>query len=693
MGNNEDYLDSLLRAAMEPVQKDIVPENSELSDLEKTDASEAQDEVKEPEISETQDEVKEPDVSEMQDILKEQERSEAQSTLEESDVSDEQETSIEQIQTEEQSLQAEPFAKNQGGVEQVAETQSEEEENPTEQTAGTQDEAEQNRAEQATEPRSEAVQDVTENADNNIKDEIPDDDPNKAMSADEIAKMFAEMERDMEMIRDNDAQISLTEEENKSNEENDLPEEEKEIPDLMAAGEMEIDLNAVDNMDNIDAILGLKETVPKGNEKGNPEGQNLNDLLDFMGDDDGELAEINELLKKSDNNELVDDDEMLAMLEGYSDSIEKAQKSDPSAESAKAGDSEKEEQEEKPKKKRWGRKKKKKEENGEQPEEAGGTGTEGENNEEIKEKKEGFFGKLLRALTEEVEEESPEEDGQEQDLLKEKKKDKKAKKKKGKKNSESDEGNLEEGDPGDAGNGKGKKKKKPKKEKKAKKEKAPVIEEPGKKLPKKMVIRIFVLCFSFMAAILLIIFLLPGLVQLSSARKNFYAGNYDEAYQELIGQNLNKSDEILLQKAEILAQLERKADSYKAYKQAGAEAEALNALLEGMAFYRKNEGKCEELGISDDADEAYRKLVLTLESDYSIKEEQALEVIALDSIDYTYEIYRLVGKTTEAGTGNDDQSQEDDQSTDDQPEDVKQESAEESGQEETLEDPLDAEVE
>ena len=94
--------------------------------------------------------------------------------------------------------------------------------------------------------------------------------------------------------------------------------------------EMEFDL---DSMDDIDELLGLKEmpedykedrkdgasdqiaeNTDSGKndleetdfEKPDLENQDLADLLDLLGGDNDDLAEINDILKKSDNNEIVD---------------------------------------------------------------------------------------------------------------------------------------------------------------------------------------------------------------------------------------------------------------------------------------------------------------------------------------------------------------------------------------------------
>ncbi|MBQ8189793.1 MAG: hypothetical protein IJZ44_08455, partial [Lachnospiraceae bacterium] len=270
---------------------------------------------------------------------------------------------------------------------------------------------------------------------------------------------------------------------------------------------------------------------------------------------------------------------------------------------------------------------------------------------EKKPKEKGFFGKLFEALTEEVEDEEElleaaiESEGLPMDkkAKNKKKKDKKNKKEKAK--AASNDEILEEMDEEDAANAKSKKKGgkggKPKKPKKPKKEKEPVVEEPGKKLPKKMIIRIFVLCFSLLAVLILVTVLLPHLMQMSNARKAFYQGKYEEAYQGLAGQDLNESDQILLEKSEILLQLERKTDAYLTYSAVDQKAEAINALFEGVAYYWEQEAKFAEYGILDEANAAYARILILLQDEYQIKEETAKEIIAMDSIEYTYTIRKI----------------------------------------------------
>ena len=397
------------------------------------------------------------------------------------------------------------------------------------------------------------------------------------------------------------------------------------------AGEEETGENLQQQIDNAMMDSSLSEEVEidlNGTE-------DFGNLLDGFGDDE-ELAEINELLKKSQNNEFVDEDnDMLALLESTADegAAETLKESANKSESDKSG-------EEAPKKKKWGRKKKAEKADKDQPE-----GADTEN----KKASTGFFGKLFAALTEEEEEpeelipsdeEGKAEEGTEQPSSK--KKNKKAKKKKGKKGAETNEEILEEMDAEDAAAKKGKKKK-PKKEKKPKKVKPEVIEEKGKKIPRKMIVRIFVLCFSIMIVIILPTMFLPQMFQKSEARSDFYEGNYQAAYEGLVGYDLSGSDEIILRKSELLSQLERKARSYEAYMLAGENEKALNALMEGVAYYQDNLTEITTLGIQDDALVPYGKLLALLQSEYSLGEAEVQEIIAMEKLDYTYRIKELAG--------------------------------------------------
>ncbi len=419
---------------------------------------------------------------------------------------------------------------------------------------------------------------------------------------------------------------------------------------------------------------------------------------DGLTGEDDEMAEINELLSQSDSGSMLDDD-MLALLENTSESEEPVQsfqtesaigeatdeidifamdgiddEEGESQDTSPAESSEEPPMEEQPVKKKekkgwFGKGKKKKAQDNKEPEKTEGedelSGIEltedglldiaaineaGEISEkdEIREKeskKGGFFSGLLEFLTEEEEEEEEEP--------------KKEKKKKGKKKAKSGNGPVSEEnevllDEMEEEDKKNKKKKKPKKAKKQPKEKKPEepAKEDGKKLPRKMVIRIFVMCFSVMILLIIPALLLPEVFSLKDARKAYYNEDYKTAYENLVGKKLNASDSLLLEKATILMRLQRKYDSFVNYHKMGRETEALNALLEGCGLYIQLQAEAERQGISQELDEIHQDILDNLEYMYGVTPDQAGVLISIaDDAVYTEEVERIAGNGEEITGG------------------------------------------
>lgn len=261
------------------------------------------------------------------------------------------------------------------------------------------------------------------------------------------------------------------------------------------------------------------------------------------------------------------------------------------------------------------------------------------------EEKKGFFAKMLDVLTEEI----PEEEQQEKET-------KKKKGKKGKKkpvtDADDNEGILEELD-AEEDTGKKKKKagkeKKPKKDKKKKQAKAPKeadvadIIQDTKKLPMKMVVRIFALCCSIMALILLINHFVPKFWSLADARNAFYKQDYETTYQEMKGKELSKADSRLYEKAKVILQLDRKVTAYENYKQMNLPVEALDSLLSGYLLWQQLEEKIAEYDAVSETDEIKLEIVNALFTDYQISEEEAAEINALDNYEYTLKLEEITG--------------------------------------------------
>ena len=242
----------------------------------------------------------------------------------------------------------------------------------------------------------------------------------------------------------------------------------------------------------------------------------------------------------------------------------------------------------------------------------------------------GFFAKIWDILTEEV----PEEEEKEEKNKKEKKT-QKAKKNSKKAVTDADAGK------------KGKKAKKAKKEKKQKK---PLDEESlidmvqdSKKLPMKMVYRIFALCCSIMLLILLVNQFIPKLWSLADARNAFYKRDYETTYQEMSGKKLSESDQRLYEKSKMILQLNHKFEAYGNYKKMNMPVEALDSLLSGFLLWQNLADEIVEYDAVSETEEIKNQIVDTLSSEYQISEQDAEEINALTDYDYTLKLEEVTG--------------------------------------------------
>ena len=575
-------------------------------------------------------------------------------------------------------------------------------------------------AEQAEE--SEAMEEPGEMSDTPVSD-----DPSKALSADEIAALFAQADIDMETGENLSGEnVSETEQEVDETEdvsiddmlaqmEGDVSESQEEqlkpefdLEDV--SEEIEIDM---DNPEEIELLLGLgerpdwlthkAETEPEDEMKELEEVeiedeqvmQSPEEILAAMSDENSDLQEINSLLNKLDNNELVGEGIEESVLVDFAETDDETEE-DPWLDELLGNiEGKKKEKKKKSKKKfSWFGKKKEdnvqaetseseitenvteqeseevteilqnfSEDNAEIPFDLFAATEEEESEEELDlialveadnvKKSEngkksgegkGFFAKIWDILTEEV----PEEEEKEEKNKKEKKT-QKAKKnsKKAVTDADDNEGILEELDAEEDAGKKGKKAKKAKKEKKQKK---PLDEESlidmvqdSKKLPMKMVYRIFALCCSIMLLILLVNQFIPKLWSLADARNAFYKRDYETTYQEMSGKKLSESDQRLYEKSKMILQLNHKFEAYGNYKKMNMPVEALDSLLSGFLLWQNLADEIVEYDAVSETEEIKNQIVDTLSSEYQISEQDAEEINALTDYDYTLKLEEVTG--------------------------------------------------
>lgn len=267
------------------------------------------------------------------------------------------------------------------------------------------------------------------------------------------------------------------------------------------------------------------------------------------------------------------------------------------------------------------------------------------------ENKKGLISKILDMLTETDEDEEggsgeiklSEENAtvlEELDAEGEGGKGKKKKKKKGKKDKNAEAAEIdgvgEEVD-GDAKKGKKKKEKKPKKEK------APAEDEkPSKKLNKKKVIAVFALCITILVAVLIVSNLMGSYSVKREARQAYSEGDYQTAYQDLFGQELNESDQIIFKRSECILRIRLWQREYELLKEE-SDVKALDSLIQTVNRYPGLYASAEKWQCLDEVEPIYRQLVSELEFRYGLTEEQAAEIAMIrKDVDYTRAVYEVV---------------------------------------------------
>ncbi len=436
----------------------------------------------------------------------------------------------------------------------------------------------------------------------------------------------------------------------------------------------------------------LMEDENKALEK-DQSGEDVTGLLDQMAGTDEDLSDINEMLKKVDNNESLDTSnaDMLALLEGIreapsegtsateeQDSMEDLTE-DPRAKKKKEKRVKKEKKEKKPRKKLFGKSKTDPEESGEgkasqkSGEAADKVGFMTDEGAEVslddaldsirdkdaeagQEKKPGLFARLWQFLTEEAEEIEDEVDkgaenatGENAEIIKEldaedSDKNKKKKKEKKKKNKKADKAAAEgtEGEEGENAEEASTKKKK-KKEKKEKKEIEKRPPEP-KILTRRTMIVLVAFCATLIAAITFLSSFLPEYADKTEARRAFYAGDYQTVYEQLNNKKLGSSDEIMYQRATEILSLQHKLDSYQNRMVLGEDMDALDALFQGVDLYLEFAGS-DTSGALNELTEIYQQICTILQNDYGVSAEEAVEINGYDNETYTRKLDSLLHGT------------------------------------------------
>ncbi len=448
----------------------------------------------------------------------------------------------------------------------------------------------------------------------------------------------------------------LPEEESASEPEPDIDIEEtqmegNEIEESPSYDNGEIAIDPLEFMDmseeEVDKILSGEHAMPEESGSG---GQASEDEMMALEESD-DLSDIQDLLNMSDNHEMVSEDTEPSgndfdifidpALEGIISPEEVA-----AAVKDEAGEGEAENGKRK-KKKRVKKKKERKKKSKNADSSIGNPLEDGE-------EKEGFWKKIALALfgsaDDELSDNEPRENLSDENMavmdeLAEEdaaKKKAEAKGKKGKKPKKDKKDKKKEEKKPDPKQLEKERKKKEKKaaaaQKKAEKaEKAAEEKKNSKKLPKKRVISVVFLCATILAAVLLINNVGMPAFALSEARNAYAEGDYQTVYELFAGKSLHEEDQEKYEKAEVVLRMRHAAEAYENHKKMGKVLLGLDDLMRGVEGYQKLLNSGDAVLITADAENAYNEVLQILQSDFSISEADAIEIISLED-DYLYSL-------------------------------------------------------
>ena len=387
----------------------------------------------------------------------------------------------------------------------------------------------------------------------------------------------------------------------------------------------------------------------------------FSDILEIM-DEDPDLAEINDMLKKVDKNEPVqDDDDVMGLLNQMADDESKEAEtvtqsipeSVPEPEKVNVDAIASQEEASTGKKKKGIKKAKKKAPK--ESKKSKESSTEDTAVEESKEKKPGVLSKVFHLLTDEWEPEPTEEElaqaAEEAKAAKEEADAKKAEDKKAKaeeKKAKAAEKEAAKKAKAEAAAAKKKEKQDAKEAKLAEKRAKEEAEAPKnqKRLSPKKIAVVTVFAASVLAGILLFSNYASFQDSIAKARRAYYAGDYKSVYIETYGEKLDESDSIIEAKSKVILTMQRKLDSYQNHMKLGQNVEALNALITGLQTYDTINQEAESYGVLAEVDSIKDEILAILESNYGLNEEEAKALLQDDDkVSYTLALDRIANGT------------------------------------------------
>lgn len=196
-------------------------------------------------------------------------------------------------------------------------------------------------------------------------------------------------------------------------------------------------------------------------------------------------------------------------------------------------------------------------------------------------------------------------------------------------------------------------KKDKKKAKKEKKEKEPKEKKPRKKREKKVkepkpeepVILIFLMAFSILALVLLMMKLSGKNSYIDTAKQAMDNGDYVEAYEQLSGLDLKGNDQKLYKEVSTMAAVQEQYQAYLTLMGADKYDLALDALVRGIGRYDKGLDNAKKYGREGEMNHLKDQLEEALDQQFGMSTDDARKLYKIkDREEYSKEIQKIIQK-------------------------------------------------
>lgn len=128
---------------------------------------------------------------------------------------------------------------------------------------------------------------------------------------------------------------------------------------------------------------------------------------------------------------------------------------------------------------------------------------------------------------------------------------------------------------------------------------------------------------------------------MKEAKDYFDMQRYTQAYQEILGTDVHKSDRETYDKIVTVMKVQRSLNAYENYSNMKYYPEALNALLRGLQRYDENIETGRGLEVDGDMASCREQIVTLLEEDFGVSESEAYEILAMKKEAYTKKVVEL----------------------------------------------------